>query len=47
MTYNLGIMGNHTYYANNILVHNKTVPNGDGTSVDECIAPIGDSGFFD
>jgi hypothetical protein len=24
ITYNLGIMGNHTYYANNILVHNKT-----------------------
>jgi hypothetical protein len=24
ITYNLGIKGNHTYYANGILVHNKT-----------------------
>jgi hypothetical protein len=37
ITYNLGIMGNHTYYANNILVHNKT---DNGYSVDECIAQI-------
>jgi hypothetical protein len=26
-TYNLSISGNHTYYANDILVHNKTAPN--------------------
>jgi hypothetical protein len=27
MTYNLQILGNHTYYANGVLVHNKTDPN--------------------
>jgi len=45
ITYNLGIMGNHTYYANNILVHNKTE---DGYSVDYCIAEINENdGFLD
>lgn len=43
ITYNLGIMGNHTYYANNILVHNKTE---DGYSVDQCIAQINDNDGF-
>ena len=46
ITYNLGIMGNHTYYANNILVHNKT--DDDLGALDECIQQIDENdGFFD
>jgi len=30
-TYNLSIEGNHTYYANDILVHNKLAPSTETT----------------